>query len=309
MTNWLIIGGTGRIGRHLVKRLIVRGDNVVVSSRSVPVDKSQWTQGIEFVHSSDKDAGKPFLNAWKKADTIVNLIGEDVAQKWSPEAKKNILDSRVNSTGMISFLYDSLKKSPKTWINASAIGYYGMDGNAADEDTENGESWLSDVCKLWEDEVKTSDDIRKIIVRIGPVLQKEAGPFPNIDLPYKLGFGAWLGSGRQFFPWIHIDDVVDSIIFLEKNSESSGIFNLVGPEPTTQKEFCLALNEAYGRPAWQMQPQIASSIAGIAVKGIFGKMSSLLLEGREISAQKILDAGYKFKYPTALRACKALLAK
>ncbi len=309
MTNWLIIGGTGRIGRHLIKRLVMRGDNVVVASRSVPVNESRWIQGIEFVHSSDKDAGKPFLNAWEKADTIVNLIGEDVAQKWSPETKKDILNSRVNSTGMISFLYDSLENSPKTWINASAIGYYGATGETADENTENGESWLADVCKLWEDEVKTNDDTRKIIVRIGPVLQKGAGPFPNIDLPYKLGFGAWLGSGKQFFPWIHIDDVVDSIIFLEKDSESHGIFNLVGPESTTQKEFCLALNEAYGRPGWQMQPQVASSLAGIAVKGIFGEMSTLLLEGRRISSQKILDAGYKFKYPTALRACKALLAK
>ncbi len=309
MTNWLIIGGTGRIGRHLVKRLVMRGDNVIVSSRTVPVHESRWIQGIEFVHSSDQDAGKPFLNAWEKSDTVINLIGEDVAQKWSPETKKNILDSRVNSTGMISFLYDSLKKNPKTWINASAVGYYGSDGEVADEKTENGDSWLADVCKLWEDEIKADGDIRKITLRIGPVLQKESGPFPKINLPYKLGFGAWLGSGKQFFPWIHIDDVVDSIIFLEKNSESSGTFNLVAPESTTQKEFCIALNEAYGRPRWQMQPQIASLAAGIALKTILGEMSCLLLEGREISSQKILDIGYKFKYPTALRACKALLAK
>ena len=103
--------------------------------------------------------------------------------------------------------------------------------------------------------------------------------------------------------------MVNSIIFLEKHTESSDIFNLVSPEAITQKDFCIALNEAYGRPRWQMQPPVASMIVGQIVKIALGNMASLLLEGREVSSQKIVDAGYKFKYPTALRACKSLLAK
>ena len=309
MANWLIIGGTGRVGRHLVKRLAMRGEHVIVSSRSIPLDQSEWVQGVEFVHSGDQDTGKPFLDAWEKSDVVVNLVGEDIAQKWTPKSKKEITDSRVNSTKMISFLYKSLKKNPKTWINASAVGYYGSTGEAANEESESGDNWLAEVCRAWESEVKAPDGVKTITLRIGPVLQKEAGPFPKMNLPYLAGFGAWLGSGKQFFPWIHVDDVVNSIIFLEKNTESSDVFNLVSPEAITQKDFCIALNEAYGRPRWQMQPPIASIIVGQIVKMALGNMASLLLEGREVSSQKIIDAGYKFKYPTALRACKSLLAK
>ena len=139
MANWLIVGGTGRVGRHLVKRLAMRGEHVIVSSRSVPLDKSEWVQGVEFVHSGDQDTGKPFLDAWEQSDVVVNLVGEDIAQKWTPKSQKEIMDSRVNSTKMISFLYQSLKKSPKTWINASAVGYYGSTGDAASEDSDSNE--------------------------------------------------------------------------------------------------------------------------------------------------------------------------
>ena len=190
MANWLIVGGTGRVGRHLVKRLAMRGEHVIVSSRSVPLDKSEWVQGVEFVHSGDQDTGKPFLDAWEQSDVVVNLVGEDIAQKWTPKSQKEIMDSRVNSTKMISFLYQSLKKSPKTWINASAVGYYGSTGDAASEDSESGDNWLAEVCEAWEGEIKAPKEVKTITLRIGPVLQKEAGPFPKMNLPYLAGFGA-----------------------------------------------------------------------------------------------------------------------
>ncbi len=230
---------------------------------------------------------------------IVHLAGAGVADKrWTKKRKKEILESRVNSTIL---LLNALKENNikvENFISASAIGYYGTktSSDIFDENSPKGNDFLSDVCADWErssyDFLESGVYQRRIILRLGVVLAKNGGALQKMIKPIKLNIGAVLGSGKQFMPWVHIDDLCGIIDFAIKGKLESTVYNVVAPEHITNKIITKQLAEVYNKKLFL--PNIPSWV----LKMLFGQSSVLLLEGTKVSSEKITKAGYSFQFPT-----------
>ncbi|MBC8515033.1 TIGR01777 family protein [bacterium] len=307
--KWLILGGTGKIGSRLISRLLQRGETVVLSTRSAP-RKGEWRKGVWTVFACDDEASPAFIEAFGNADILVNLAGEEIASHpWTEERKEEIVRSRVQTTSLLSFLMAHEGENiPKVWLNASAVGIYGSGVGTAHEETPSVPSFLSETCQAWEAAVESPAGVRTAILRFGVVLMNEGGAFPKIQIPFRFGFGAWLGSGNQYFPWVHVHDAVEAILQVARNPEAIGAINIVAPVEDSAKSFALALNDAWGRPRIQMVPPFKCRWLGGLYRAMNGERSVLALEGRPVSAEKLLGLGYRFQYPKAIDACSALLA-
>ena len=291
----LITGGTGFIGTPLGLELRNSKHTVVVTTRRQSDSKEKLTWNPPDLISSD---------VISEFDAVINLAGEPIAPgRWTKERKKLILTSRISTTRALVDSIKNAKKKPKALISASAIGYYGAHGDEhLTEDTAPANDFLADVCKQWEAEAFRAKEfgVRVVVVRIGGVLESDGGALPQMMVPFKFFAGGPLGSGRQWFSWIHRDDVVGIIKYALDNDKISGPVNATAPNPVTNTEFSAALGKALKRPSWFAVP-------GFILRLTLGELGNVLLTGQRVFPEKALKAGYQFKYAAVKDALKAII--
>jgi len=301
----LITGGTGLIGRALIDSLVADGHTVTVLSRAPQKHQASLPAGVTAVQWDGKTA-EGWGHLADGADAIVNLAGEGIADgRWSDERKQRILQSRVNAGKAVVEAVRQAKVKPKVVIQSSAVGYYGVgDETPLPEGSAPGNDFLGRVCFDWEGSSAEVErmGVRRVVIRTGIVLSTKGGAFPKLLLPFHFFAGGAIGNGRQYFPWIHIDDQVRAIRFLMENEQASGPYNLTAPNPPTNSEFVQKLGKAMGRPALLPVPAFVFKI-------IFGEMSTVLLDGQRAVPKALEQAGFGFSYPEATAATRDILQK
>lgn len=291
MLKVAITGSTGLVGPKIIDLLLRENYAVTQISRQEALKGDVQTPLIVW----DPARGQLDSNALEGFDIIIHLAGTNVGDAWSPARKKSILDSRVNGTRLLSRTIASLKQKPKLLICASAIGYYGncSANDVLDEGSPKGQGFLPDVCWQWEFETKPAQEagVRVVHMRIGVVLSKAGGALAKMWMPFQLGLGGVLGHGRQMLSWVALDEIPSIISFIIKNEKIAGPVNVVAPNPVSNREFTKVLGKVINRP-------VIFPVPGFAIRMLFGEMGqSLLLEGSKVLPKKLLDAGYRFKYP------------
>jgi uncharacterized protein len=280
----LILGGTGFLGSFLSKKMASLGFDVDVFTRQNITSKFYISKFIREIKYDDK------------YEVLVNLAGENLSSgRWTELKKKEILESRINSTRKLQNIALNLTQKPKLIINASAIGYYGHSEKI--EFTEEREaiegSFSHALCKQWESEFYNMNfaDARKITIRTGVVLEKNHGALARMLPLFKFNLGSIISSGTQYFSWIHIDDFCNAIIFLIHNKNIEGPINLTSPHPVTNKEFTTTL-------AKTLNKRLIFDTPAFILKIIYGEMAEeLLIKGQNVKPKKLLDNGFNFNYP------------
>ncbi len=299
----IIAGGTGLIGRALAADLVQDGHHVIVLSRTPERYTGHLPAGVQ-VERWDARRAEGWAHLADGADAIVNLAGENIAAgRWTPERKRRIRESRLNAGRAVVEAVQAASNRPRVVVQASAVGYYGPCGD--EEVTENhppGSDFLARVCVEWEASTAPVEElgVRRPILRTGIVLSTEGGALPRMLPPFKLGLGGRLGSGRQWFPWIHIRDEVRAIRFLVEREDASGPYNLTAPNPVTNAELTRALGRVLGRPALLPVP-------ALALKVLFGEMATVLLDGQRAVPRRLLEAGFSFEFTDVEAALRDLL--
>jgi hypothetical protein len=293
----VITGGTGLIGQRLVKSLAEDGHQVVILSRN-PHQDGPLPATVSFAKWDAKTA-EGWAQQVDDADAIVNLAGESIAgdgflpARWTPDRKRAIVNSRVNAgKALIEAMRKAVNK-PAVLIQSSAVGYYGpRKAEEITEDTPAGKDFLADVCKQWEASTAEAEamGIRRAIIRTGVVLSTQGGALPRQSFPFRLFAGGPLGSGKQYYPWIHIDDEIAAIRYLIDNPAASGAYNLTAPNPVTNAQFSRALGRVMKRPSIVPVP-------GFSFKLLFGEVSTVLLDGQRAIPARLKEMGYDFRFP------------
>ena len=285
----LITGASGLIGTALQKSFKEKGYAMLLASRSGPKDASQ----IQW----DADTGfrEEDLERLEGLDAVIHLAGESIAGlRWTDEKKKAIRDSRVFGTRSMIETLDKLNEKPKTFIAASAVGFYGDRGD--DELTESssaGKTFLAEVAKEWEAESRRAEDlgIRTVLLRSGIVLSKDGGALATMLTPFKLGVGGVIGDGKQWMSWISLDDVVGIVNYVLEHENVRGAVNNTSPNPVRNEEFTKTLGSVLYRPTFLPLPEFAVHL-------VLGEMGdALLLDSTRVVPKRLTDAGYEFKYP------------
>ena len=298
----IITGGTGLIGQALAESLAADGHEVISLSRN-PDKAGGLPQGARAVKWDGRSA-----QGWGQladgADAIVNLAGESIAAgRWSEARKQAILQSRVEAGQAVVDAVKAATRKPRVVVQSSAVGFYGPRGSEKiAEDTSAGHDFLASVCQAWEASTAAVEPlgVRRVIIRTGVVLDKNGGALPQMMLPFKLFAGGPLGGGRQGFPWIHLADEVAAIRFLIDQPSASGVFNLSAPNPLSNAQFGRVLGKVLGRPSFMPTP-------GIAMKMMFGEMSTLLLDGQFEIPQRLQQLGFTFRFADAEAALRDVL--
>ena len=301
MPTVLIGGGTGLVGLCLSQ--LLREKNYEVRHLSRKSDLN-----AEFpAYKWDIKNGTIDAAAMQNVDYIINLAGAGIADKrWTEARKKLIIDSRTQTTDLLRKYIESGEMSPKVFISASAVGYYGNQGDKLmKEDAKPGDGFLSESVRLWEESIKLIEDtnLRTVYVRVGIVLSTQGGAMPELMKTFPLGVGAYFGTGKNYYSWIHIDDVANIFIHAIENKEMQGIYNAVAPNPSQVKPLVMKMKEAYGRPVLVMPaPEFGIKLA-------FGELSHTVLDSTRVSSQKIEEAGFEFEFPQLLPALKNIMER
>lgn len=296
----LVTGASGLIGGRLSPLLEKKGHSILALSRKAPRSENdvQWDPKEGF---SDKEAAK-----LENVDSVIHLAGENVAENWTDEKKRRIRQSRVEGTRTLVDALSATKDPPKSFISASAIGYYGSRGDEVlTEESEAGTGFLPDVSREWEAEAERAGEFgaRVACIRIGIVLSKDGGALAKMLTPFKFGVGGTVGSGDQWMSWIAIDDVVKAFAFVLDHDDISGPVNAVSPNPVRNEEFTNALGEVLSRPTILPVPSFG-------VKLLFGEMGErLLLEGQRVMPSRLSERGFAFEFPELAPALRHVLAE
>ena len=300
----LIAGGTGLIGQELVNKLVQLGHQVVVLSRTPSKTNTLF--------NSNKVSVKQWLGTYtsqlvqqvESSYAIINLTGENIsAKRWTRKRQQALTQSRVTTTQALAKACTAASAKPEVFIQASATGYYPYktDNTIYTEDSEPSTGFLSNLTVKWEAAAKKHlpQSIRLVTIRTGIILSAKGGMYPKLLLPIKLFAGGWFGNGNQPTPWIHITDHVNAIIHLLKNN-TTGPYNLVSPNPVTQKALVKLIAKKHKRPAFMPIPKFIT-------KFIFGKMGTeILLNGTKVSATKLTNTGFSFSFPSIEEAVNNL---
>jgi len=302
--NVLIAGGTGFLGRALIKKLLNANHTIVLLSRPGNQPDVTLPSQVHLERWDAKNAGG-WLQRVNEADAVVNLTGESIGGKrWTNQQKELIMSSRIDSTRAIVDSIRRADKKPDVFVSQSAVGYYGNvpEGDVTERQSP-GKDFLAQVCRRWEDEACKAESlgVRVVLPRTGVVLDKHGGALPRFFLPFHLFIGGPLGSGGQWFPWIHLADEIDALIFALKNKSLYGPVNLAAPEHATMRQFCAALGKAMHRPSW-------ASVPGFVLRVLLGEMAGpLLLGGQKVVPKKLIEAGFQFRFPTVAAALQDIL--
>ncbi len=293
----LLTGGTGLIGSRLTEQLLQKGYRVSHLSRSAGTDVRVTT----FLWDVDK--GEIDEHCIDDVDMIVHLAGAGIADKrWTDKRKKEMIDSRTKSLALIYSLLKCKKHRVNAVISAAAIGYYGDRGDELmTEDSPPSIDFLAKCCVTWEDAVDEGMQLglRVVKFRTGVVLDK-GGALAKMAVPVKFYAGSPIGNGKQWVPWIHWQDVIDMYLFGIENENLAGIYNMVAPNPVTNKQLTQAIAKQLHRPLW------LPNVPAFFLKLLLGEMSSIVLASTKVSAQKIEGAGFKFKFNVVEAALKEI---
>jgi len=296
----IITGATGFIGWVLVERLRKQSHSLVLLSRK-PL--SQQNTSREKWLTWEPGMGGAWEGAIDGADGIIHLAGEPIAAKrWTKAQKEKLRTSRIDTTGSLVNAVAKARVKPRFMISSSAVGYYGSRGDETlTEESPPGNDFLSRLCVEWEDEARKAEGhgVRLALLRTGIVLGKGKGALAKMVPPFKMFLGGRLGSGRQWMPWIHIDDEVGLIHFLMENENARGAFNATAPNPVTMSEFSSALGKALNRPAWAPVPASVLTL-------LLGEMAEMLLAGQRALPSSAEQLGFRFKYKNVANALASL---
>jgi hypothetical protein len=289
--NVVVAGGTGFIGASLVGLLRGEGHDVVVLTRNP--EKYPPVRDVQRVRWDGAGQGDWSAHV-RNADAVVNLAGESIGGgRWTASRKRRIVDSRISATRALVEAIRAGEKKPSLFISASAVGYYGsVESGDVTEEHVPGSGFLADLCLRWEQEARAVSElgVRLVILRTGVVLGEKGGALQRMLLPFRFFVGGPIGSGRQWFPWVHRDDVAAVILFALGKGALSGPVNLVAPESIDMKGFCEALGSALSRPSWLPVP-------AFALRAVLGEMSGMIITGQRVVPSKLLALGYPFRYP------------
>jgi uncharacterized protein len=291
-----VAGANGLIGSNLVRALRARGAEVVALVRQPRhAGEVRW----------DPNTGGEWTRSIDGADGVVNLAGANVGGKrWTEDYKREIRESRLRSTGALVEAMRAASRRPRVFVSASAVGYYGDRGDdEVTESTPPGNDFLATLCKQWEEEAGRAEQlgVRTVLLRTGVVLERNDSALAKMIPPFKAFVGGPIGSGRQWFPWIHIDDEVGLILWA-LDGTVRGPVDAVSPAPVRMKEFARALGRALGRPAVLPVPAFALRLA-------MGEMAEVLLGGQRALPRKALEGGYRFRFEDVDLALRDVLAR
>lgn len=302
--NILITGATGLIGKRIAEVLISRGHTVFAVTRNSQTAAEKLPVTVKFVEWDFKSHSDKLTEALSNADTVIHLAGENVlSKKWTEEHKKNIYNSRITSTRILAESILKSSSKPATFIAASAVGYYGMKTELpADESSGCGTDFLALLTRDWENaaSILSSRSIRNVKIRSGIVLDNKEGALAKMITPFRFFIGGPLGNGKQFFPWIHIDDAAGIFLHAFENDSMEGVYNAAAPETITMKNFCVVMGNRMKRPSFFNVPTPV-------LKFLYGEGADILLNGVNVIPKRTLESGYKFLFSSAKEALKELI--
>ncbi len=299
----IITGGTGFIGTYLLKQLSKEPHSIILLTRGESKTTLIDRASVKYVHWDSRTHGD-WMNEINGCDVVINLIGKNVfEQRWNENVKREILNSRIVPTTLLVEAIARAEQKPKLLISASAVGFYGdRNDEVITEESSGGNDFLAGVVNQWEGAAYKAEQfgVRVATPRIGLVLEKTGGMIGKMLLPFQLFAGGPIGSGTQFLPWIHMDDVVRGILYPLQNEQFRGIYNLVSPNPVTMKEFSTMFGKILHRPSWIPVPNFALQL-------LYGEGGKVILSGQKAMPKKLQSAGYTFSYSDLKTALQHIL--
>ena len=296
-------GGTGFVGTTLTRKLVVHGNKVTVLTRSIKNKDHKLPKGASYLEGDPTRAG-----AWQESvadhEAIINLAGTSIFKRWTSNTKKAIRDSRVLTTQNLAHALSARKGKETMFFSTSAVGYYGFCGDEdLGEGSPGGNDFLASVTRDWETAALEVEkhDISVILCRFGIVLGSSGGALNQLVPLFKKGLGSPLGGGKQWFSWIHEQDLVNVYLFLLEQRNISGPINCTAPEPVRNREFTIALGKALGRPTF-MPP-----VPGFFIRLAMGEFGSVLLNGQKVMPKRLVDMGFAFQFSNIKQALEDLL--
>ncbi|MBE9043371.1 TIGR01777 family protein [Pleurocapsales cyanobacterium LEGE 10410] len=290
-----ITGATGLVGSRLVAKLSQQGHQILVFTRNPSkaqrVFPASTFSNLEIVQYTPQESGE-----WQQrvsgCDGVINLAGEPIAERWSPQQKQAIMASRQIGTRKLVEAIAMAEDKPKVLVSGSAVGYYGTSETTTfDETSDSGNDFLAQVCQNWEQEAQkvTELGVRLVILRIGIVLAN-GGALGKMIGPFKMFAGGPIGSGKQWFSWIHRDDLVNLLVRAIKQEDMSGVYNATAPNPVRMSQLCQTLGEVMNRPSWLPVPDFVLEL-------LLGDGAIVVLEGQQVLPKKTQDTGFNYQYP------------
>jgi uncharacterized protein len=289
-----VTGATGLIGTALVRALVARGDEVTALSRNA--ERASAALDVPAETWADPKAEQPPLDALRGRDAVVHLLGEVIAQRWSDDTKREIRDSRVLSTrNLVAGLAELVpEERPRVLVSGSGAGWYGQRGDERLDESAPapGDDFLAQLSNEWEAEARRAEElgVRVVLNRTGVVLSESGGALEKMLPFFKAGIGGPVAGGRQYVPWVHVDDVVGATVFALENEELRGPVNVTAPEPVTNKELSKTLGRVLRRPAFAPVP-------ALAVKTLYGEMAQIVTTGQRAVPGRLTELGYVFRQP------------
>jgi uncharacterized protein len=298
----LMTGGTGFVGSYLTTRLVQERHEVTILVRPGEKVTRLASPGISFLEGDPTQKGS-WQEAVRSHDGAINLAGASIFSRWTAEQKQLIRESRVRTTQNIVDAIDAGKGRPFTLLSTSAVGYYGFHGDEElTEDAEPGQDFLAKLAVEWEGEALRAREkgARVVITRFGIVLGGRGGVLGQMVPLFKWFVGGPIGSGRQWFSWVHVTDLTDTFAFLLKHPEISGSVNVCSPQPVRNKDLARSLGRVLHRPSFLPAPSFA-------VKLVLGEFGSIILEGQRVLPRRLLESGFIFRYPEIEEALENIL--
>jgi len=296
----LVTGGTGFVGTTLSARLVQDGHGVTILTRSSK-DLSRSRPGISYLQGDPTVKG-PWQESVKDFDAIINLAGATIFSRWADDYKRVIRESRMSTTRNLVEAIPTRADKTMTLLSTSAVGYYGFHGDEElVEESPPGNDFLARLATDWEGEAFKAKEkgARVVTTRFGIVLGEKGGALGQMVPLFKKFIGGPIGSGKQWFSWVHIKDLAEAFVFLMKHPEISGPVNLCAPHPVRNKDLAKALGRVLHRPSFMPAP-------GFIIKLVLGEFGSVLLEGQRVVPRRLLDSGFVFQYPNIDKALQSL---
>lgn len=301
-----ITGATGLVGSRLVEKLKAENHQILVLTRNADKAKKAFPNSafptVEIVQYNPKESGE-WQTVISGCDAVINLAGAPIAERWSPQYKQEILSSRQIVTQKIVEAIKKAANKPQVLVSGSAIGYYGTsETETFDETSPAGNDFLAEVCQKWEAEAAkvTETGVRLVIPRIGIVLAN-GGALGKMLGPFQMFAGGPIGNGRQWFSWVHRDDLVNLIIEAIKRPDMEGVFNATAPNPVRMAQFCQTLGDVMKRPSWLPVPDFVLEL-------LLGDGSKVVLEGQQVLPKHTQSIGFQYQYPQLKSALQEILS-
>lgn len=297
----LVTGGTGFVGHSLLPKL---ERPVVLSRNAAKAEKSLQPFGVRALAWDPENEPAPAA-AFEGIDAVFHLAGDSVGEgRWTESKKARIRDSRVLGTRNLVATLRNLPAKPKVLVSGSAVGYYGSRGDAEiDERSPPADDFLAQVCRDWEKEAVAASEfgMRVVLIRTGIVLGKKGGALSQMLTPFSLGLGSPLGSGNQYMPWVHIDDLVGLMLFAARENNIAGPLNGVSPHPVTNREFTKVLGKVLSKPTF------LPAVSAFVLKIVLGEFADVLLGSQRVYPRAALAAGFAFRFPDLESALREIL--